>query len=329
MYTTPYHIAAMGYRILHIVYILGLIFMPLTVTSQDLQITSPVRFLALGDSYTIGQSVPVAQRWPVQLLDSLEARGFVVDTLRIIATTGWRTDNLLNAIRSQDLQDENYNLVSLLIGVNNQFQNRPFSQYVTEFPILLDSAISYAGGDPSRVFVVSIPDYAFTPFGQQSGNAAEISEELDQYNDYNRQIADERGVTYFNITPISRLGLQHPEYVANDGLHPSGIQYTEWVQLMLKLIDEQATGAYLPKSEALNVNIFPNPAWDEITLEFPLEKTTGSFRIQLYAADGVLILERTINRSAEQISLSTFPDGIYIIKINSGKQQVMKKVVKI
>ncbi|MDQ3018086.1 MAG: SGNH/GDSL hydrolase family protein, partial [Bacteroidota bacterium] len=270
---------------------------PAATYSQGLQITDPIRFLALGDSYTIGQSVPVNHRWPVQLMDSLETRGYTVDTLRIIATTGWRTDNLLNAIRSQDLKDENYNLVSLLIGVNNQYQGRPFSQYTNEFPILLDSAISYAGGDPSRVFVVSIPDYVYTPFGQQSGDPGQISMELDQYNAFNQQIAADYGVTYFNITPISRLGIQHPEYVANDGLHPSGIQYTEWVQLMLELIDEQATGVYLPKSEALNVNIFPNPAWDEITLEFPLEKTTGSFRIQLYAADGMLILERTINRS--------------------------------
>jgi lysophospholipase L1-like esterase len=198
--------------------------------AQSLELENPLRFLALGDSYTIGQSVTTNQRWPAQLRDSLVTRGINTDDLRYIATTGWRTDNLINATKNQDLGNQNYNLVSLLIGVNNQYQNRPFTQYVAEFPALLDSAIRYAGNDPSHVFIVSIPDYAFTPFGQQSGNPNQISAELDQYNGYSRQIADSLGITYFDITPISRLGLQHPEYVASDGLHPSGIQYTEWVK---------------------------------------------------------------------------------------------------
>src|SRR5688572_15330766 len=139
-------------------------------------------------------------------MDSLESRGFAIDTLRIIAATGWRTDNLINAIRNQNLEEQEYNLVSLLIGVNNQYQNRPFSQYVTEFPTLLDSAIRYADGHASHVFVVSIPDYAFTPFGQNL-NPAEISMEIDQYNAFNQQVADSMGVAYFDITPISRQGL--------------------------------------------------------------------------------------------------------------------------
>ena len=133
---------------------------PFILKAQQLQINGPVRFLALGDSYTIGQSVAASDRWPAQLMDSLALRGLVIDTLGIIATTGWRTDNLINAITNQNLQKQHYSLVSLLIGVNNQYQGSPFTQYKNEFPQLLDSAIRYAGGDTSHVFVVSIPDYA-------------------------------------------------------------------------------------------------------------------------------------------------------------------------
>ncbi len=263
-------------------------------------------------------------------MDSLESRGFDIDTLRIIATTGWRTDNLLNAIRSQDLQDENYNLVSLLIGVNNQFQGRPFSQYMTEFPILLDSAISYAGGDPSRVFVVSIPDYAFTPFGQQSGNASEISSEIDQYNDYNLQIADEKGVTYFNITPISRLGLQTPSYVANDGLHPSGIQYTEWVKLMLEHIDEQITATTGPKADVpILVDIYPNPTVNQIMLAFSTEQWSGPYHFQLYSANGAIIIDGVIHENYAKLDMGEYSEGLYFIRIISPTAQVVKKVIRI
>ncbi len=320
----------MLYRITLVIFIIGILTMPLMVYSQNLQITNPVRFLALGDSYTIGQSVPVAQRWPEQLIDSLESRVITIDTLRIIATTGWRTDNLLNAIRSQDLQDENYNLVSLLIGVNNQFQSRPFSQYMTEFPILLDSAISYAGGDPSRVFVVSIPDYAFTPFGQQSGNASEISAEIDQYNNYNRGIADEKGVTYFNITPISRLGIQNPSYVANDGLHPSGVQYTEWVKLILELIDQQSTFISDPVvKDQLLVNISPNPTSDQITLYFPNEDWTGPYRVELYSLNGALVMNEMISHNYGPVSMNDLPGGLYYLKISSTASQIVHKVMKL
>ncbi|MBC7884949.1 MAG: T9SS type A sorting domain-containing protein [Saprospiraceae bacterium] len=317
----------MAYRLLLVLWVFGSILSPTALKSQELQIDNPIRFLALGDSYTIGQSVPVAQRWPEQLMDSLENRGFDIDTLRIIATTGWRTDNLLNAIRSQDLQNENYNLVSLLIGVNNQFQSRPFSQYMQEFPILLDSAISYAGGDPSHVFVVSIPDYAYTPFGQQSGNASEISEKLDEYNEYNRQIAGERGVTYFDITPISRLGIQHPEYVAGDGLHPSGNQYTEWVKLMLELIDQQSTGL-TGENRKLEISVFPNPALNEVLVEMHGEETDEAYTIQLYTITGSLIHENQTLGKLQSISLKNYPDGVYFIKITSGSAQVVKKLIK-
>lgn len=241
--------------------------MPLAVFAQDLTVTSPIRFLALGDSYTIGQSVSPAQRWPEQFKDSMIARGKTVELLRVLATTGWRTDNLIDAIIGENLAASNYNLVSGLIGVNNQYQGRPISQYMQEFPQLLDSAIRYAGGDTHRVFIVSIPDYAFTPFGQ-GANPAQISTELDQYNSIARQYATQYGIHFFDITPISRQGLQDPELVAGDGLHPSGKQYSQWVHLVMHYLDSLTllpTGARgLAKKQTLA--LYPNPTGAYLTV---------------------------------------------------------------
>lgn len=194
-----------------------------------------IRFLALGDSYTIGQSVAVGNRWPVQFVQMLEADSIEVDTLQIIAATGWTTRDLIEGIDyGQPATD--FNLVSLLIGVNNQYQGKNFNQYLSEFPQLLNTAIRLAGGDTANVFVVSIPDYAYTPFGQ--GNA-QISNELDQYNAAAKQFCEDYGIPFYDITPISREGLNRTELVANDGLHPSGIQYKEWVELYYPLVKKE------------------------------------------------------------------------------------------
>jgi lysophospholipase L1-like esterase len=207
-----------------------------TASAQRLQVDEPVRFLALGDSYTIGERVAPAERWPRQLFDSLTRRGYLTDSLRIIARTGWRTDNLAQAMAAANL-DSTYSLVSLLIGVNNQYQGRPLSAYGPDFESLLQAAVGLAGGNPLRVLVLSIPDYAFTPFGQ-GANPSLISTEIDSFNAVNRRITDRLGVPYFDITPISREGLADPALVATDGLHPSGKMYTEWVELILKSLDE-------------------------------------------------------------------------------------------
>ncbi len=311
-----------------VIFFLFSLLLPHASMTQTLQIQSPVRFLALGDSYTIGESVAPILRWPVQLSDSLEARGITTDTLRIIATTGWRTDNLINAIKNQHLTNQNYNLVSLLIGVNNQYQGRPFSQYVTEFPALVDSAIRYAGGDKSHVFIVSIPDYAYTPFGQQSSNPGQISVEIDQYNTYAKQIADNLQIAFFDITPISRLGLQHPNYVANDGLHPSGIQYTEWVKLILAYIDNEITQTKEIETNTLVVNISPNPTSDKITIDIPGSSHDQKFEVKIYNLTGKMMSEQSVRGTSFSISLDNMPDGLFLLKINSGDRQTVKKVIK-
>lgn len=196
----------------------------------QLIIEDNIKFLALGDSYTIGESVVATDRWPAQLMDSLSARGLEFVESKIIATTGWRTDNLKEAIRHAKLKPE-YSLVSLLIGVNNFYQGRSVESYKPEFEELLQTAIKLAGGVKSRVFVVSIPDYGYTPFGKN--NQAAISKGIDVFNEANELIAKKMGVKYFNITDISRKGLVEPDLVAFDGLHPSAKMYAEWVERIL------------------------------------------------------------------------------------------------
>ncbi len=287
-----------------------------------------MRFLALGDSYTIGQSVAPVARWPEQLADSLVRRGIVTDTLTIIATTGWRTDNLVNAIRNKNLENKNYNLVSVLIGVNNQYQHRPFSQYINEFPALVDSAIRYAGGDKDRVFIVSIPDYAFTPFGQQSSNPTEISMELDQYNAFSKHIADSMQITYFDITPISRQGLQFPSLVASDGLHPSGPQYTEWVKLMLDEIDQRLSAVEKPDiSTTLDVRIFPNPASEMMTVEIPEIEFLEPCRMTLHDINGKVVMERCLFENVSEFSIDTLADGIYVVSIQAKGTFAVRKLI--
>lgn len=192
--------------------------------------TTNYRLLSLGDSYTIGESVCETCRFPEQLRDSLinntENTTF---NLKVIATTGWTTTNLLNGISNENLPN-NYDLVTLLIGVNNQYQGKDFSIYETEFPELVDIAITKAKGDKNRVIVVSIPDYAFTPFG--NGNTT-ISSEIDAYNAFAENYCNANNITFVNITDITRNGLEDTDLVAADGLHPSEKAYSLFVERLL------------------------------------------------------------------------------------------------
>ncbi|GAB4395393.1 MAG: SGNH/GDSL hydrolase family protein [Microscillaceae bacterium] len=206
-------------------------FMGLSLAWAQPQNTSGLRFLALGDSYTIGESVPVGGRWPLQLAFQLGKKGLKFREVSIIARTGWRTDQLYDSLMSRP-ELQNYDLVSLLIGVNNQYQGRDTAVYRQEFTQLLEEAVRRAGGRVSRVFVVSIPDYGCTPFGK--AKAEKIAREIDMYNALIREITRAAGIRYFDITPISRQAVQDPSLVAEDELHPSEKMYAAWVKLMWK-----------------------------------------------------------------------------------------------
>jgi len=206
-----------------------------TLPAQTVKIASPLRLLALGDSYTIGESVEASERWPNQLADSLRTRHVEVTRVDVIARTGWRTDELIKAIDKESPASD-YDLVTLLIGVNNQYQERPVEQYVTEFAQLLDLAMAHAGHDPGKVVVLSIPDYAYTPFGKKSSRS-NISREINRYNGIAASACAARNILFVNITPISRKGLENPAMVAVDDLHPSAIQYAQWVQTLLPYLE--------------------------------------------------------------------------------------------
>jgi hypothetical protein len=202
-------------------------------TNSNTENTEPknYKYLALGDSYTIGQSVCESCRFPIQLQDSIIKYIKVDDSFQtqIIAQTGWTTTNLKTAIASQNPVN-NFDLVTLLIGVNNQYQNTPFTVYEQEFPELVATAIQKAQGKKEKVIVISIPDYAYTPFG--NGNTT-ISTQIDTYNAFAENYCITNNISFVNITDITRLGLTQTNLVANDGLHPSTIAYTKFVERIL------------------------------------------------------------------------------------------------
>lgn len=208
----------------------ALIFALFSLIGCENMIESKNSYLALGDSYTIGESVEPSQRWPVQLVDDLRTVGFNIEQPRIIARTGWTTDELMAAMDTSELNPP-YDMVSLLIGVNNQYRGRDTANYREELGILMDRAIELAGDDPGKVFIVSIPDWGVTPFAQQQGrNPANIAEEINTYNSIKQEMAKRKSLEYINITDISREAGNKPEYLADDGLHPSGKMYNAWVE---------------------------------------------------------------------------------------------------
>jgi len=206
-------------------------------SSSDIMQDRSLTFLALGDSYTIGESVAEDQRWPVQLAKKMTDNGIQVQSPRIIATTGWRTDQLKQAIDEANDLKTSYDMVSLLIGVNNQYQGRSVESFAPEFEELLLMAIAQAGGNKAHVFVVSIPDYGKTPFG--AAKEEEIGKALDQYNAVSKEICEQYDIAYYDITPISREAKASPELVASDRLHPSGEMYRRWVDLFYQDVINQ------------------------------------------------------------------------------------------
>ncbi|KAB7767895.1 SGNH/GDSL hydrolase family protein [Xanthomonas maliensis] len=196
-------------------------------------LSPPLRYLALGDSYTIGEGVDAAQRWPMQLADGLRAHGWNVGTPEIIATTGWTTDELQAGIAAAAPQGP-YDLVSLLIGVNNQYRGWPLDTYRTQFDTLLQHAIALAGEQLRRVFVLSIPDWGLTPFARAQGrDGAQVGAQIDAFNAVAAERCAAASVRFVDITPTSRDGGDAPQMLVDDGLHPSGAMYARWAALAL------------------------------------------------------------------------------------------------
>ena len=192
-----------------------------------------LRYLALGDSYTIGEGVADAGRWPVQLVQALRADGLAITDPQVIAQTGWTTDELDAAIDAANLLPE-YDLASLLIGVNNQYRGRSVEEYREQFGGLLERAIGFTQGRRERVLVLSIPDWGVTAFGQQDARGmAGIAAEIDTFNAAAQDICRQRGVAFVDITGVSRTLGEQAAMQAADGLHPSALMYAEWTRLAL------------------------------------------------------------------------------------------------
>ena len=200
------------------------------IKSQDVDSGLPTEgasYLALGDSYTIGQNVTVAERWPVLFAKDFKNQGKIIAEPDIIARTGWTTGDLLNALNSAP-PTKTYDFVSLLIGVNNQYQGRSIDQYRQEFRQLLNKSIGYAAGNVSKVFVLSTPDWGVTPYAS-GNNMEQIAREIDNFNLVAKEECDKLKIRFIDITPISRKALNDPTMIANDGLHFSGKMHQLWV----------------------------------------------------------------------------------------------------
>jgi lysophospholipase L1-like esterase len=192
--------------------------------------TTLVSYLALGDSYTIGQGVNAGARFPTQTVGLLKQDGINIDAPVYLATTGWTTTNLLNAIAAADLQSQ-YSIVTLLIGVNDQFQTRDTTNYRDRFTTLLGKAIKLAGDRKSRVFVLSIPDYSVTPF-VPDGSKERVSQEIDWFNAINKDVCSRWDISYTDITPSTREARTNRSLIAADSLHPSGLEYLKWAAML-------------------------------------------------------------------------------------------------
>jgi lysophospholipase L1-like esterase len=212
-------------------------FLVIACTSKQVMPDNARSFLALGDSYTIGESVSESSRFPVQAAALFKQTGIHFNPPQIIAKTGWTTANLLNAISTADLTAP-YDLVTLLIGVNNQYQGRSIAEYEKEFELLLNEAIILAGNDTSHVVVISIPDWGATPFAE-GRNRDQIAQQINAFNAVNKRISGNKNVQYIDITAGTRQALQDRSLVADDGLHPSAKEYARWAKALTILLEDR------------------------------------------------------------------------------------------
>ena len=202
-----------------------------------------MKYLALGDSYTVGEGIPAAERWPDVLAGRLRDEGIALEAPRVIATTGWTTDELAAAIDAEEPLGR-FGFVTLLIGVNNQYRGRSVAEYRGEFAALLRRAVGFAGGDPARVLVLSIPDWGVTPFARDQGrDAARVADEIDAYNAAAREACERQGVAFVDITGASRTRGGEDDMVVADRLHPSGAMHAAWVDAALPVARALLAGA--------------------------------------------------------------------------------------
>jgi lysophospholipase L1-like esterase len=197
-------------------------------------------YLALGDSYTIGEQAPIFESFPYQTIQLLRNAGMNMAAAEIVAKTGWTTDELIAGMDAQKLS-ERYDWVSLLIGVNNQYRNRTVENYLPEFSILLDRAIGLSGNRPERVFVLSIPDWGVTPFAE-GRDREQIATAIDAYNAAAAEYCKQQQITFIDITSGQRAHGADPSYLTADGLHYSGKEYTDWAKQLSELILERNAG---------------------------------------------------------------------------------------
>lgn len=201
---------------------------PKTMTNDS------VTYLALGDSYTVGEAEPRSESYPYQLVDSLNSNGFKVYEPNVIATTGWTTADLINGIAMSGINGKTFGFVTLLIGVNDQYQQLSLDNYSTEFTQVLHEAVGFVGGQADRVFVLSIPDWGVTPFA--NGQDSVIYPQIVAFNQVNQDICRSAGVNYLDVTTISRTAANDPTLIAPDGLHFSGKMYALWIKMLEPMV---------------------------------------------------------------------------------------------
>ena len=197
---------------------------------------APINLLALGDSYTVGEQVGKLESWPVQLVRSMRVAGRAVSEPTIVAVSGWATSDLIQALQLTDLESP-FDVVTLQIGVNNQFRQGTVVDFEADLAELTKTSIDLVGGDASRVILLSIPDWSVTPFAEGSPKD-QIAGEIDEFNAVVRAQAETSGTHFIDITPISRRAENELELVASDGLHPSAKMYAEWVELIQVVVEE-------------------------------------------------------------------------------------------
>ena len=202
------------------------------ILNKEAMSQKSISYLALGDSYTVGEGVPLAESYPYQAVQILRKKGLNLQAPEIVAKTGWTTSELLAGINGTKFLP-NYDMVTLLIGVNNQYRGQTVEIYADEFESLLKLAIAFAGNEKRRVAVLSIPDWGATPFAE-GRDRAKITEEINAFNVISKRISLQYKVQYIDITPGTRLAGQEPSLVTKDKLHPSGKEYAKWAEKVAK-----------------------------------------------------------------------------------------------